>query len=521
MDSTAVQEDKSLLKCSFFLFLTVLFSILISAIVLHRGPNADSALNNPMMSLRKAEFSSSRQLVSVQEECLPKKKLIINVGKAGGLGSRMAAIASAALMAAMTDRVLEVKWESLPHCQETFDNLFRPRNPDYNIQVLQYPGLPGSKFKSDPKEGTVCSLLFKGDTNKEIIHFLLINNMKVLHRLNKECDQINIESNVYFAHILLSQEMGHFGQIMKLIFNNPFRHMSNIIFPPTSDVRMEVKAMKQKLSSGGETNKWLSIHARGMFSHGTESTSRAIECANTLLSSGEIARVFFATDSPELLAFAQSKITTPGVLIFCDKDLPPLAPNGDSPGLRTTPGIHDALVEWYLIGDADYCLSPSIDQSQFSKSAIARGTCEYLNYHLGSDCLQKHERVDKERFLYTYRNHLSTDMPIYGTPNLDPDIVFKTIQRSAEDIEDDCVMYDSPETAIIDYWRDDGEEPLDPDLKANVRPASKYFGTKHFESLMQYVRPSKEFLMEKKIVKAEIKAELLASNKDSQDSIPK
>jgi hypothetical protein len=494
-DNTITKRDIKYYT-AIFVSIAVFVSILLSGVI--------HVENKNIFPLSKTEALVSRQLTSIDEECLPKKKLIISLGKAGGLGSRMMAIASAAVMAAMTDRVLEVKWDPLPHCQETFDNLFRPRQPEYNIQVLQYDGLPKSKFKSRAKEGTVCSLLLKGDTEKQVIHFLLINTMKGLNRLNKECDQIVIESNLYFAHILLGPEMGHFGQIMRLILNNPFRHMSNIIFPSAGDIRMEVKAMKTKLTSGGGTNKWLSIHARGIFSHGTDSTGKALECANALLAAGEIAHVFFATDSPDLQKFAQSKITVPGALIVTDKDLPPLAPNGDSPGLRTTPGIHDALVDWYLIGDADYCLSPSIDQSQFSKTAIARGTCQYLNYHLGADCLTKYEKVEKDRFLYTFRNHLSTDMPIYGTPTLDLDVVFKTLQRSAEEIEDDCVMYDSPESVIIDFWRDDGEELLDPELKANVRPASKYFGTKHFESLMQYIHPSKESLMEKKLVKAEL-----------------
>jgi hypothetical protein len=84
--------------------------------------------------------------------------------------------------------------------------------------------------------------------------------------------------------------------------------------------------------------------------------------------------------------------------------------------------------------------------------------------------------------------------------------VFQTLQRIGADVEEECVPDDAPESLLIDYWREDGEEPVDPELKANPRPASKYFGTKHFDSLMHYILPKVNEIEDRKTVKHELVA---------------
>ena len=53
--------------------------------------------------------------------------------------------------------------------------------------------------------------------------------------------------------------------------------------------------------------KWLSIHARGYYDNG-DRTDKALKCANSLLESGEIKYVYFATETLRLLERAKAAI---------------------------------------------------------------------------------------------------------------------------------------------------------------------------------------------------------------------
>lgn len=52
-----------------------------------------------------------------------KKKIVLDVGRSG-LGNRLVAIASAAVMAIRLDRELDLIWNKDPSCEEIYDNLF-------------------------------------------------------------------------------------------------------------------------------------------------------------------------------------------------------------------------------------------------------------------------------------------------------------------------------------------------------------------------------------------------------------
>ena len=55
--------------------------------------------------------------------CITKKKIVLDVGKSG-LGNRLSAIASAAILCILTNRVLQLEWEKDKSCEEVYDNLF-------------------------------------------------------------------------------------------------------------------------------------------------------------------------------------------------------------------------------------------------------------------------------------------------------------------------------------------------------------------------------------------------------------
>jgi hypothetical protein len=70
--------------------------------------------------------------------CILKKKVIIDTGT-GGLGNRLIALASAALLAIITDRELEVIWKKSEGCDAELGDLFDIKKPslDYSPLVVK------------------------------------------------------------------------------------------------------------------------------------------------------------------------------------------------------------------------------------------------------------------------------------------------------------------------------------------------------------------------------------------------
>merc|ERR1712065_41733 len=54
--------------------------------------------------------------------------------------------------------------------------------------------------------------------------------------------------------------------------------------------------------------------------------------------------------------------------------------------LRNEKGMRNAILEWYILGEANYCLSPTDELSTFSKTAIARSFCKYIDFKEGRHC---------------------------------------------------------------------------------------------------------------------------------------
>ena len=51
---------------------------------------------------------------------------------------------------------------------------------------------------------------------------------------------------------------------------------------------------------------------------------------------------------------------------------------GDSMKIRQSMDI--ALMEWYIIGKATYCMASEISASTFSKTSVVYGPCSFIHY---------------------------------------------------------------------------------------------------------------------------------------------
>jgi hypothetical protein len=87
---------------------------------------------------------------------------------------------------------------------------------------------------------------------------------------------------------------------------------------------------------------------------------------------GYIKKVFFATDELDLKKDAEHFIDDPNALVTIHNvgrdSLSEYAKDShDSFSMRNNEGMHAAILEWYILGEADYCMSPTDELSTFSK----------------------------------------------------------------------------------------------------------------------------------------------------------
>jgi hypothetical protein len=132
--------------------------------------------------------------------------------------------------------------------------------------------------------------------------------------------------------------------------------------------------------------------------HPDNSIELAFKCANMMLEKKYISYVFFAADNERLRTMAEQYISDQKALVQISSKLQFSARDGghdgDNTDIRTRDGMHAAVLEWYLMGEADYCITTS-PHSTFSKTAIVRGKCKVMSYHAGEDCDPLSQSSDK------------------------------------------------------------------------------------------------------------------------------
>ena len=106
----------------------------------------------------------------------------------------------------------------------------------------------------------------------------------------------------------------------------------------------------------------------------------------------------------------------------------------DSLGLRDQ--METATAEWYLIGEADYCMSNTIEISTFSITSIARGKCKYISYRDRDKCDVETATSDKEALLYEGNAHLTKN--IQPLMKKERDALWNKVYKDFLPIDEQC-----------------------------------------------------------------------------------
>ena len=399
-----------------------------------------------------------------EPSCFTKKKIILDVGRSG-LGNRLVAIASAAILSIMMNRVLQLVWNKDKSCEEIYGNLFDVQHPTIAgfkpFEVEDYPGkkaLVDVSFCRIHLDG-VHDLVLHGKVDVGLHHFHLMNDTVLFHRLNEQCDVIYIHGNIYYGHMLLGPSFGKYGNYIRRHLKSPFHDLSKLVFRPQNHLMDRVDTIVNALRNRLRQNttreqKWLSIHMRGMM---TKAPEKTFACANALLAKGEIGGIFFATDSAPLEELAYLSITdSPSSLLTVRKHLEQKM-NMDSWDIRdSTKDMRTAVVEWYTIGEADYCMSPSLGTSTFTKTAIARGDCILIDASYGDKCFvpsSESTDFDKEWILHMKQGNRHRRYEWMYLPHIGRETVWSTVETGKTKVSSHCVDQEALAHDIIyKYW---------------------------------------------------------------------
>jgi hypothetical protein len=203
---------------------------------------------------------------------------------------------------------------------------------------------------------------------------------------------------------------------------------------------------------------FLSIHARGYYDTG-KGVIYSFRCANKLLAEKKISYILFITDKHELAELARTLVSRNDSLIIPVKE--EVIGERDSMSIRDE--MDTAVAEWYIIGEADYCMSPTIVKSTFSTTAIVRGKCKYLNFHLQDRCTIQGNIPNKETFFYENNTHLTTELvPLNSTER---NKIWDNVKISKENISQQCFNYTTYNTdglvenytyeELLTYWNNE------------------------------------------------------------------
>lgn len=298
--------------------------------------------------------------------------------------------------------------------------------------------------------------VFKGTVDVGLHHFHLVNDTMLFDRMDKSCDVIYVHGNIYYSHLLLGPQFGKYSAYIRNAFPSPFYDISKIVFQPRDYLLKRVESIKEIFRSRSAhlpttQRRWLSIHIRGIM---TKWPERAFECANALLDRGEISNIFFATDSAPYQEMAYEMIhNSQHVLYTVQKEMEATIDlEIDSMDIRnSTRDIRMAVLEWYMIGEGDYCLSTSLDQSTFSKTSIARGNCILIDAQLGEKCYIPPVGSDnnKEWLLHLKKGNRGKLYEWMHLPHLGHETIWSTVYRDHEVIDLQCLSIEAQTPHLI------------------------------------------------------------------------
>jgi hypothetical protein len=156
---------------------------------------------------------------------------------------------------------------------------------------------------------------------------------------------------------------------LKFQFPSPFYDVAKIIFIPRFGISTGSTAFIQKKF---QNKKWLSFYAKG-FVEGSRDTTDAFACINRLLETGEVEYVFFTAETSRHIDLAYKMVKQTQKLVTIEKDLQNVI--SKDPRRRD---LDISMVQWMMIGQADYCMANSVRSTIFAMTAFVAGPCKYV-----------------------------------------------------------------------------------------------------------------------------------------------
>ena len=260
-------------------------------------------------------FQEHHQLVQSPARCCLNnveqkvKKMIIDVDESG-LGNRLLGIASAALLAMATDRVLYVQWAQSMTMASSFSELFQVDDAMMSYGVFY----PENRSTGDPNLHGCPPVIHKEcklDFSQRLkyTHFHTLMDKRLTTRLDEQCDVLYITSNQYFAPLLFENPV-YGPKLLKLFpHRNPFPEISSCTFRTRQDIVDSVKPIMEQINGAGQLDHkpWISLHVRGLYDTG-KGLLKSLECIDKMITLNLIKYVFFATESQELLSLVKSVV---------------------------------------------------------------------------------------------------------------------------------------------------------------------------------------------------------------------
>ena len=192
------------------------------------------------------------------------------------------------------------------------------------------------------------------------------------------------------------------------------------------------------------------MHARAEFDPSNEATTKALECANHLLKTKQIDRVFFSSENQRLSDLAESMIKPSYALVSIEKkyinetkNAPPDKERSVRPRYveRGTVDLED----WYILGEAHYCMTPT-PKSSFSTTALMRTECRYVPYSQGGNC-----NVTEKLFYIKPKNMLIMDKDALGSKKVDIDKFWNKVSQEKVSIKFNAVQQTTIES-LRKFW---------------------------------------------------------------------
>ena len=309
-----------------------------------------------------------------RETCLTKKKIIVDVDTSG-LGNRLLGLTSSILLATPLDRLLYLKWERTSSCGSKFYELFITKQSEAFPSNVFFPDITYNATGPMVALNTIeCRVRFS--QHGKFLHFWFLKDPELLRRLDASCEVIHILTNQYYAPILFDHPT--FGDMLLQKFSSmPFMTISKCHFRVRHRI---VKEAKELVAKKGRA-RWLGIHTRGLYDSG-KGVASALKCAQSLLASGAITHVFYATESAAAEDMAKHAISSEALILTKKTLIPPGHMQHEGHYIRNE--MENAMKEWYLLGSADYCMATTMNSSTFSQTALSHGNCKYINYRQAS-----------------------------------------------------------------------------------------------------------------------------------------